>query len=339
VSRESKICCFMKRNIPLYIVLVILLLAALYFFFSRGAGSIGKFRKQFSVADTSKVQMVEITAGDDSVFLHRHDGRWLVNGKYYARDRQVANLLYALLKLQPDAPVSRKNREDMPGKLQDHSRKVTITMEGKKDKIFYAWYDSLNRGHLYMVSEGSDHPFRMQVPGMDPPGVNALFSANGSAWRDNLLFSIPAGRIKKTEVNYSGRPDASFRIEKDEQGEWLLAGTAGNKVMSYSRAKLTDFLYQLGATRFDEILPLKEVVLPPEGLGEPMAVISVTDADDIVTVVHSYQRLIREDGGSWVVDFNRLYLRVNDDEEILLARYIKLDLVLKEITWFSPGEY
>lgn len=328
----------MRKNTLLFIILIILLLAALYFFFSRGPGALNNSDRQFSVEDTSQIQKVEISFRNDSIFLERHDGRWMVNDRYYAQDRLVISLLAAMQQLQQDAPVSRKNTEEILRQLQHNSKKVTIALEGKRDKIFYAWHDSLNGGVTYMVLERSDQPFRMQVPGLSSAGIYYLFSAEENTWRDNVLFSIAPGRLSEVEVSYSGRPDASFRIEKNKEGEWTLAGIPGNKIIeNYSRDKLLGYLYQFSNVRFDEILSAEAGSVPEEGIGKATAVISVKDTDGSATVVTCYPRYIREDSGEWVLDFNRLYLRISGTEEILLARYIRLDLILKDLSWFLTG--
>jgi hypothetical protein len=328
----------MKRNTLLFFILIILLFAALYFFFSRGPGALNDSGRQFSVADTSLIQKIEISFRNDSVFLERHEGRWMVNGRYYARDRLIINLMAAMQRLQQDAPVSRKNREEILRQLQDNSKNVTITIEGKRDKIFYAWYDSLNGGVICMVMERSDQPFRMQVPGLSAAGIYSLFSADESTWRDNVLFRIQPGRLSEVEVSYSDRPDASFRIEKNKEGEWTLAGIPGNKIIeNFSKDKLLGYLYQFSNVRFDEIISAGSGSVPEEGIGEATAVISMKDTEGTATVVTCYPRYIREDSGKWVMDFNRLYLRVSGTEEILLARYIRLDLILKDLSWFLTG--
>jgi len=326
----------MKRNTLLLIVLFSLLLAALYFFFSRGPGSLGRSVRQFSIADTSLVQKVEITGKDGSVLLERHDGRWMVNGRYYARDRKMKNLLGAMLRLQPDAPAARKDREVILLQLREHSKKVTITQEGKKDKIYYAWQDSLNGGITYMILDRSDQPYRMQVPGLTAKVIWSLFSSTENAWRDNILFSLKPGRISEIEVRYISKPDASFRIEKKDRGEWVLVSLQKNKTIeNFSKDNLLGYLYQFSNVRFDEILVAGTV--RDNEMGEAIVMIIVKDTDGVTTVVGCYPRYIQDDKGNRVIDFNRLYLRVNDEKEILLARYIQVDLILRELNYFING--
>lgn len=327
----------MKRNTRLFIILFILLLAAVYFFFSRGPGSLNKPGRQFRVADTSLVQKIEIAGEDGSVTLQRQNGRWVVNDIYSVRNGLVQVLLSTLHRLQPDVPVSGKKHDEVLRQLKDHSTKVAVTLEGKREKTYYAWYDSLDGGSTYMLLEGYDQPYRMHLPGMDNNGINLLYLAGDHYWRDNSLFSLTPGQISAIEVRHFNRPDASFRIEKVEEGEWLLFGLSGNKsITDYSRENILNYLYHFSNVRFDEILAAGE----GEGLtnltGQPETEINVKMQNGSSMVVRCYPRYVYDGSGDMSMDLDRLYLQVNNTEEILLARYIQVDLILKDLSYFLP---
>jgi hypothetical protein len=326
----------MKKNSWLLLVLFFLLLAAAYFFFTRGSGSFRNADKQFSVTDTSLIRKVEITCGDDSVTLQRQDGQWTVDNMYPAREQLIRGLLSALHRLQPDVPVSRKKHDEILRQLRGHAKKVTITMVGRPAKIYYAWHDSLNGGATYMVLEGSDQPFRMHVPGWTVTDIYSLYRTRGSFWRDNVLFSLQPAMISSVEVRHNDHPEASFRIEKQGEG-WILSRLSGNKpIDSCSRDNLMNYLYYFINVRFDEILAEGDVPSREQTAGQPAAVISVKLTDGTATMVRFYPRYFTGDDGERVMDMNRLYLRMNDSQEVILARYIQVDLILKDLSYFLP---
>ena len=327
----------MKRNTRLFLILFILLLAAVYFYFSRGSGAFKKPGRQFSVADTSQVQKVEITGEDGSVTLQRQDGRWVVNDIYSARNRLVQGLLTTLHRLQPDVPVSGKKHDEILRQLKDHSTKVTVTLQGKRTKTYYTWYDSLDGGASYMLLAGYDQPYRMHLPGMDINGINLLYLTEDHYWRDNILFSLTPAQISAIEVRHFNRPDASFRIEKGEEGEWLLFSLAGDKsITDFSRENILNYLYHFSNVRFDEILTASEGEGLSDIAGQPVTEIGVKMENGTGMVVRCYPRYVYEESGDKMMDHDRLYLQVNNTEELLLARYIQVDLILKDLSYFLP---
>jgi hypothetical protein len=327
----------MRKNALLFIILIILLLAAIYFFFSRGPGAFKNPGRQFSVADTSLVRKVEITAQNGSVTLQRHDGQWVVNDIYSARNRLVQGLLTTLHRLQPDVPVSRKMQDEVLLRLKDHSTRIAVTLEGKRAKTYYAWYDSLDGGATYMILEGYDQPYRMHLPGMEIKGINLLYLAGENYWRDNSLFSLKPGQISAIEVRYFNRPDASFRIEKGEGGEWLLFALSGDQsITDFSRENILNYLYYFSNVRFDKILTAEESKGLTDITGQPATEISVKMENGTGMFIRCFPRYIDEVDGDKVMDMDRLYLQVNNTEELLLARYIQVDLILKDLSYFLP---
>jgi len=320
----------MRRSLPLLVLFLALLIIAAYFYLSDRAGTYRDSDIQFGLGDTAVIDRIVISKEQDRLILDRDPGYWRVNGMHYARSRLVNNLLLSMYRQQADVPVSRKDFDRIHEKLTTGARKVQV-FNGEDLLKAYSMYYDMAAGVSYMMLEGSSSPFRIHLPGFSIMDIGSLYSLDEKYWRDKLLFSLPADQIAGLRIDYPDRPCASFRIEKKPDGRWsVISLSDGKELDSHSSEALKRYLTYFSQLRYDDVLaPVDHAGEFVQG--EVEAEILLTDTGGNET----WLRIIPRYTPDGKMDLDRLYLQLNGKDELMLARYVQIDLILKEISYFT----
>ncbi len=318
----------MRRSLPLLALFLALLIIAAYLYLSDRRGSYRDTDILFAVRDTSVVDRIIISGGQDSIILERVQGHWRVNGLQYARERLVENLLLAIYRLQADVPVPKKEFDRLYEELTHGARKAEV-FHGEDLLRAYSMYYDNSTGASYMMLEGSSAPFRVYLPGFSAEDISSIYRLEENYWRDKLLISLGADRIAGLRIDYRDRPGASFRLARQPDGEWSLFSISDKReVDEYSVEALNNYLSYFSHLRYDEAFD--PGVLKGESPGAE-AEILITDTGGNETRLRIFPRY-KQNGE---MDLDRLYLQLDGVDEIMLARYVQVDLILKDISYFT----
>jgi hypothetical protein len=324
----------MRRNLPLLLLFLALLVIAAYYYFSDRRSGYRDADIRFAVRDTAGVDRIVISQRQDSLVLDREQGGWRVNGAHFAQGPLIKGLLLALYRQEADVPVPKKDTDRIHGLLATDGRRVEVFQGHRMLKAFSLCYDSITAAS-YMVPDGAGVPFRVYLPGVPYGDITLVYRLEESHWRDNLLFRLSPERISGVRIDYPRRPGASFQITREPAGGWSLVRLSDkNEVPGFSREALSRYLSYLHQLRYDEQLD-PEILTdqPAGGEAEAEVLITLSGGREIrFSVIPRY----KQNGD---MDLDRLYLRMDGQDEIMLARYVQVDLILKELSYFTgPGQ-
>ena len=323
----------MRRNLPLLILFLVLLIIAAYFYLSKRTGTYRDSDILFAIRDTALVDRIVISMEQDSLILEKTGGGWKVNGMHYAQRRLVESLLLAMYHQEADVPVTKKEFDRLYGNLTVGARNVQVFHGEKLLKAYSMCYDS-NTGASYMMLEGSSVPFRIHLPGFSIRDISSLYRLEEHYWRDKLLFSLRIDQIAGLSVDYPDRPSASFRITREPGGRWSLISLSDSREVAYcSEEALRRYLSYFSRLRYDEVID--PVILAGENAPRAAeADILLTDTGGNETRLKIIPRYMQ----NGEMDLDRLYLQLGGMEELMLARYVQVDLILKDISYFTGSE-
>ena len=126
----------MKRNTITLIVALVLGLSTFWLISRSGKGTINPELRDFAVSDTASISKIFLVSkSEKQVTLTREaDGRWKVNGKYYARPDAIKTLLITIHALSVREPVGLKAKENI---IKQLNRKLLQTGgDGNEENLY-----------------------------------------------------------------------------------------------------------------------------------------------------------------------------------------------------------
>lgn len=322
-----------RRNINfLFAAMLLLGAVALYLHLTGGPGTLSPGERSFAIRDTASVHRVEISTAEGSTVLNRESGSWTVDRKYPADIRMVGTLLTVMKRLGISAPASSSIREKLLPLIRKEGRRVRINC-GRRERLFYVYYDSVHTGNTYMLKENGERPFRANLPGYSGRNLTVFFRTDPGYWRDHTVFSASPFDIRKVSVHYPAEPERSFVISVPENGKYKLK-SPGNRIPvdSFNLQNLTAYLTYFRSVPFESAATdlssrEKDSILA----SVPMHRIRLELKNGRSKSVETYRKYFPSTGEP---DYNLMYGKIPSTGEILLLSYFKWDAVTKDISYF-----
>ncbi len=322
-----------RRNINfLFAAMLMLGAVALYLHLTGGPGTLSTGERSFAIRDTASVRRIEISTAGGSTVLSRESGSWTVDRKYPADIRMVRALLTVMKRLDIPAPASRSIREKLLPVIRKEGRRVRIGY-GRRQRLFYVYYDSVHTGTTYILRENSERPFRAKIHGYSGRDLTVFFRTDPGYWRDHNVFSASPFDILEVSVHYPGEPERSFVISVPENGKYTLK-SPGNRVSvdSVNLQNLTAYLTYFRSVPFESTVTdlssrEKDSILA----SVPMHRVRLELKNGRSKFVETYRKYFPSTGEP---DYNLMYGKIPGTNEILLLSYFKWDAVTRDIGYF-----
>ncbi|MBK7943838.1 MAG: hypothetical protein IPJ85_00375 [Flavobacteriales bacterium] len=179
----------------------------------------------FAVKDTSRVTRLFIADQRGNTSDLRRDGdRWILNGRFEARQPEVNAALKTLLRVEVRSPVPKSQEPMVLRTMGSASLKVEIYEGGNKpSKTWILGHATKDHYGTYAVLEKPDQgrsaePFILGMSGFT--GVlTPRFPPREDNWRSPSVFHYNDLRdLAEVEVMHTARPSESFRILHPEAG-------------------------------------------------------------------------------------------------------------------------
>jgi hypothetical protein len=329
----------MKNKYWLYILLVCLLAVSVYTLINRKAGTFKGNENRFAVRDTGNINQIEIRSKESSVILERMQGRWTVNGKYSAGSRKIRGLLMVISRLQVSAPVPGAIRDEIKGRLEEDGKIVKVITGKGNPQVILMYQDTIHSKVTYMMLEHSDQPFRIEIPGYPGRNLAGLFVDEAGYWRDNSIFSLREDEIISVTRYNRLQPGKSFYLVNAKgSGYKLFTYSDSMEIKNFDKGQVRQYLGYFASVSFERYLSDQEKA-DQRALKEdsPDDIITLRDSRNNITKVATFPLYVTGQQGQPKPDINRLIIVINDEDSVV-ASYVELDPVIKDIGYFLEKE-
>lgn len=347
----------MKRNRFIIIIILALAVIAATLLISRKDITFRRSQSDFSVADTSAVTMIFMAdKNNNEVTLARQtDGRWKVDGKWFASKFNLDMLLQTLHNLALKEPVPLAARDNIIREMAVNAVKVEIYQKvyridilgdvrwfphEKLTKVFYVGGATQSNRGSYMLMDGSDTPFVIYLPGFRG-FVSPRFTPMVNAWRDYNIFREELPAIASVRMEINARENESFLMTRDPVGSIIMFTFPGmERIPGFDTLAVLNFLAGFRNLSFEGIpgsidRGLKDSILA----SVPFTVITLTDTAGRSKTFRAFFKAGSEgevdlDGNPVKYDRDRFYALVNNGEDFVVVQYFAFDRVLRPRSFF-----
>ncbi|HET6990834.1 MAG TPA: hypothetical protein VFJ43_05895, partial [Bacteroidia bacterium] len=329
----------MNRN-RITLLIAILLGALTFWLISRqGKSTIRAELRDFAVSDTGSVSKIFLVdkANKQVTLTRETDGRWKVDGKYYARPDAIKNLLITMHDVSVREPVGIKAQENVIKQLATGATKCEIYIGDKLIKQYYVGGETSDMMGTYMllsdVSDPDDivnssEPFIMEIKGFNGYLTTRYFTSE-SEWRDRTVFHYFVPDIHTITVEHAGDPANSFTITQSAGKNIFTLQTMTGEKLPFDTIAVKQFVSYFGNIGFENFADK----LPKEKIdsilhSSPAHIITVTDGANHKTEVKMF--LKKNDGSAPedstaamppLYDPDRMYAQIVNTGDFVIVQY------------------
>lgn len=321
-----------KRNLLLSAVLLLLVLAAIIVFLRNDQSTLNRHASDISLQDTTGIDKVVITHQSDTMLLNKKGNAWVTGDNMLVRQSAIDALLTIMKNIDIQSPVTGDHRKPMVDSLIKNGNKVVFFRNKKAIKGIYVMDSLLNSKTTMMLKEGQRQPFFMYFPGQTTP-LAPFFNLSPAYWRDNVILSIEPRKIKSVYLENIRNPELSFRISRNTEGNYRLFLPAENRDIESDRLaadRIDMFLSYFKNVRYEDILDTNNPATADSlRISTPAYRFEITSANADVHAFSIYP-IVRENAP----DPYRTLVLFNSKEEVAVARYLEIDPMLEEPSFF-----
>ncbi len=317
----------MNRNWLYFILFLVLAIVAYFTIIKKNLGSYSKKDTAFAVEDTTQVGKIVLSnLKGEKIQLEKQNNAWVMNSKYEPRPDAISNLLRTLHQLEVKVPVAKSMHNNVVKSISGKRTMVEIfDTKGEKTKGFYIgeYSDALNGN--FMLMEGSDHTFVVNIPGFSG-SVSTVFFTDETDWKSENIFTYNPEDIIQLDIIYTGLKDSSFSIIKTNEGKYEV--TSIKKYKTPANPEIISFYLKqfkmLNAEYFINEPEKKDSILTTI----PACEIMVTDKNKVTTALKIYFRPITyrtktqytSDDKPLQFDLDKYYGIFNNDNDLAIIQ-------------------
>ena len=325
----------MKSNFLLPLLLVLLLGATSFYYFSdknytSSSKETGDWVMHVENPDDIHRIFIADRQGGKADIRRQKGGYWKYNNKYNANPNVVANVLDAVTRIRLQ---SRPSQAAIPNMIKTLSTKSTkVILYDKNDEILKSYYIggvTPNELGTFMILEGSDNPYIMEIP-YAHVSLKQRFFTGDEKWRDKTLIEYSPKDILSVSVEYPTRKNKSFKLsKKNKQWEVVPFYPTTKKIEKTLNTDLVENYLQgfkkLGAETFET----RESFLKRETNQRQFCILRLVLRDGSQDEIHFYPIQHYTDGDLTKPEPVTRYLTINSKKDSYLTQH----LVFKELFW------
>ncbi|MDQ3111527.1 MAG: DUF4340 domain-containing protein [Bacteroidota bacterium] len=344
----------MNRN-TITLVIALLLGGLTFWLISRSGNSTIKTEiKDFAVSDTASVSKIFlIDKSNKQVTLTReNEGRWKVNGTYYARPDAIRTLLVTMHDLSVREPVGLKMRDNVIKQLATGATKCKIYAGDKLIKQYYVGSETPDMTGTFMLLsdisdpdniENSSAPFIMEIKGFNGYLTTRYFT-NPGEWRDRTAFHYFVPDIHTITVQHGGDPANSFTITQSQGKNVFSLQTMAGSALPFDTIALKQYVSYFGNIGFENFASdLPKAFIDSVLATPPAHIITVTDGANKKNEIKMY--LKKNDGFAPddttadkppFYDPDKMYGRLESTGDFVIVQYYVFGKLLPTPDYFAP---
>ena len=349
----------MKKNKPAIILTIILIAIAIILIWNnRYLTTLRGDSADFMVWDTASITKVYLADRlNNETLLERQENGWTLNHDFKAHPQKIDQLMYTLYRVRVRMPVSRSSHDHIISQMASNSTKVEIYQvvpainlfnkiklfyREKRTKVFYVGEATKDSGGTFMLREGADQAYIVQIPGFRGY-ISTRFTANPDDWRDHTIFHEQLANIQSVTVEFCQEPEHSFRVENTGKHQYQLTALNDDTPIPYDTLKVINLLASFSDLRFESLLNniLPQTRIDSIKRSPVIHQITLTDKDGKTSSIKTFKKKVMarneiafEDR---LEDIDRMYGLINDDHDLVLIQNYIFDKVLKDIDYYKAG--
>ncbi len=331
----------MKKNRIYIVLLIVLVIPAIWFIYNNSDSTIKKELRDFAIRDTASVTKIfMVNKNNKSITLERvSSGIWQVNSNYIARKDAIDVILKTLKRIDVKSPVSKASFDNVVKNLAATNIKVEVyTDDDEPEKVFYVGGPTKDQYGTYMMLENSSTPFIMHIPGFNGY-LSSRFFLDQVAWRDTKLFQHQFNDIKKVRLDNIKEPAASYIAINNGNNIFSLTDLDRVEINDFDTLIVKHYLALFKKVNFERIATeISESERDSIFGSEPIYRINLTDSKEKVTTLTAYLRPTAEEsiekGTNSEYDLDRMYGRINNDNEVVIIQYFVFDPLFLDLKYF-----
>ncbi len=343
------------NNKIIYISLFALAFTAGILFYTKSTGSLSKELKDFAIEDTASISKIFLADKKNNTALleKQTNGKWLLNGKYNARQDAINNLLLTIKRVEVKYPVPETEMKTIINQLASNATKVEIYLNGKNkpEKIYYVGHATQNQFGTYMLLEKDEKkstiPFVTHIPGFFGY-LTTRFFAQSYLWRDREIFTYAPEKIKHIKVENIEEPETSFSIEQTSVNTFKIFNYKNISLSNFDTASAYNYINRYSAIYFEQI----HADINPEKkdsilASQPYHIFTLTDTDGKTKIVKTFHipnyKLTKDPQGilfPWDVD--RMHAQIiypDQTSDFVFIQFATFDKIISDIGRFSGNSF
>jgi hypothetical protein len=312
--------------ITVAIALVVVLLVLL-----KSRSPFGKNNSSFASEPKEEITRIEFSEGDRKLTLEKRKDNWYINGKIEARKNGIMFIIRALKEIKIKSPVSFELFETEITEKGIVPVKVKVFENRKMLKSFLVYKTESNPFGNIMKIKDQSKPFIVYIPGYEG-NIGSGFSVNELFWQPYNVFNLLPSEIASVDFENLSDTSSSFSIVNNKHHYTI---SSGNRELSgWDSTLVTRYISYFTWIPFESwAFEMGEEERKMIVARQPHYRISVKTVGGINKVLTLWERWIGENN-SKTKDSDRLYGKLQNNEELIVLRYFDIDPLLKKKTYF-----
>lgn len=341
----------MNRQLKILLVILGALCVATAFMFSLPYIQAWKNRdREFAFKKIEEIRRIKFrdSEGHVSEFTLK-GGNWILNDKFGVRKQTFTQMLEAIRDVKVDYPVPRAAHNNVIKEMMSTYIKVEIYTDGDKpERSYFIGGKTPNDLGTYMLmelnGEMSENPYVASLPG-EQGYVSGFFLADPALWRSREIFTYDPAFIREIEVQYSRKPEGSFRISNNGRDSISIQPLAGTPAIALKpdQARLREYLtyYSEG---FAENFVNEYIGIDSFLHVTPYCTIQVTDLSGNKNKVKIWNKPLDERSKTFIDDYgqpltydmDKFFGAINNDKDFVLIQFYVFGKYFKKYSQFFP---
>ena len=323
----------MNKNLILPIILIVLLAGTAFFYFSDQKKGNSDSAQDWVMHVENKEDIHRIFIADRNgvtADIKRREKYWSYNDKYNANPYVLSNVLNAITSIRLKHRPSKNMIPNMIKTLSTKSTKVIVY--GKNDQVLKTYYIggvTPDESGTFMILEGSDNPYVMNIPYANV-SLKQRFFTGDEKWRDKTIFEYAPKDILSVSIEYPKRKNKSFKLSKNNK-TWQVEPyyqTTKKIQKEVNQDLVANYLKgfkKIGAETFE----VREKFIRNESNQREFCIMKLLLKDGTQEEVHFYPIQRYEDDEKTKPQPVVRYLTINEKND----KYLTQHLVFKELFW------
>lgn len=314
------------------LIIIVFILAATAWYFYEQKSQLLK-SQDFIVNDVSLIDKIIIDKAGRNLKLEKLEDRWMVNDTFQANHALVRRFLRVFKNLDLVAPISGKAKDTVLGALLQNGTEVKVFTDNSLGKEYLF-------GHLNASGSGNivllDGEKLAIVNSIGLKDLNSIVSAKSMYWRNKQVFNKNASKIVRLVHKNMLYPDKSYTIIS-QNGKLTVLDYKNKPLEDINNIAVERYLSYFQNIGFEQLEHSLNAGQRDSILKHNLAhSIILVDDSNISYKLNLYLKpeVISKNRMGKAFDLNRIYGKINYEDNILIFEYYIIDPILKDVDYF-----